>query len=748
MLLLSAALQLGATTYYVSPSGSDASAGTSAAQAWRSIDRVNAASVRPGDEVLFEGNKIHTGSLFFDQKKGGTPAAPIVISSYGDGQATIRAVGKPIIDVYNAAGFRISNLRLAGPGRTAGSFNGISFYMDIGDKKLPFIELLNLDISGFGGHGILIGAWAGKGGFTDMKVVNVASHDNGMSGMTMWGSSDTSRPGYAHANLYVGHSKFFNNAGVPGHDHHSGDGIVVSDLDGGVIERSVAYNNGFAHDLAKEGPVGIWGWDVNRLTIQYNESFGNRTGSTTDGGGFDLDGGARNSVMQFNYSHDNDGAGYLLCQFPFGRDHRGNVVRYNISQNDGRKNGFAGIQFYSTISDAGIYNNTIFMSPAGGDPSAIKVQGTTTNVLFRNNILMTAAGSRVLDISSYGLRFEGNDYWTGTAPFRLDWNGSVFGTLNQWRQSTGQERTGSTDSGMQADPQLQNAGQGPTLGDADLLSTLAQYRLRPTSPLVDKGLSVPAFGSVPSGQTDFYGNSLGRDAVDIGVHELATEEKVTAPSGMIAHWKLDETSGSTIVDASGNGYTGFLAGNPFPVPGRIGSAFSFDGIDDYISVSSNIPRVESSNFTLSAWVNPLRTPPGYGGDNDAYYGIVIKSGYHTGLYYSREGRFGMGMWLAGEINVSPESSSTFAPGQWYHVTGVVDRAAKTTAVFVNGVLQGVVNWPSGNETRWSGDPNWKIGIAGPGWSNWAWPANASIDDVRIYNRALTPAEIASLSSTR
>ena len=50
-----------------------------------------------------------------------------------------------------------------------------------------------------------------------------------------------------------------------------------------------------------------------------------------------------NSVMQYNYSHDNDGAGYGLYQGSTSAPWSNNVVRYNISQNDGRKNGYGAI---------------------------------------------------------------------------------------------------------------------------------------------------------------------------------------------------------------------------------------------------------------------------------------------------------------------------------------------------------------------------------------------------------------------
>jgi len=76
------------TTYYVSPTGSDANSGTSQAQAWQTVARVNAAHLDPGDGVLFEG-----GQTFSDQvlmpRVSGTGQAPIVFGSYGQGTATI-----------------------------------------------------------------------------------------------------------------------------------------------------------------------------------------------------------------------------------------------------------------------------------------------------------------------------------------------------------------------------------------------------------------------------------------------------------------------------------------------------------------------------------------------------------------------------------------------------------------------------------------------------------------------------------
>ncbi|MGC3974336.1 MAG: hypothetical protein QM771_08160 [Nitrospira sp.] len=72
---------------------------------------------------------------------------------------------------------------------------------------------------------------------------------------------------------------------------HSGSGIILGNVDSGVIEWSKAYENG---RLGNAG-VGIWTYDSTKVAIQHNESFANHTSGDADGGGFDLDGGVTDS---------------------------------------------------------------------------------------------------------------------------------------------------------------------------------------------------------------------------------------------------------------------------------------------------------------------------------------------------------------------------------------------------------------------------------------------------------------------
>ncbi len=516
-----------ATTYYVSPSGDDSNSGTSRRQAWRTINRVNRAKFAAGDNILFKGGNTFTGNLYFDSASMGTSALPITISSYGRGRATIQAGTGSGFFAYNTAGYMLKNINFVGAGREVNTDDGIIFYNDLpGDIKLDYVHIDSVEVSEFGGVGISIVGDNGKSGFRDVSITNTSAHDNADAGISIWGDSSLSSTAtdYAHEDVYIGYVEAYNNPGIPGLPYNSGNGIVISDVNGGIIEWSVAYNNGWLN-TAVGGPIGIWAWNSNSIIIQHNESYNNATDSSADGGGFDLDGGVTNSIMQYNYSHDNDGAGFLLAQFSGARPFYGNTIRYNISQDDGRKNGFGGIQLWndgSGIKNSEIYNNTVYISPApSGSPKAISISGPTVNVHVRNNIFITTGGLQLVNVPSgqSGILFQGNDYWSSDDSFAIKWGSTTYTDLGSWRNATGQEKIGNVITGFNVDPELVSLGGGGTFGDATLLPTLTAYQLRSTSPLIDAGLNLTQFGINP-GQTDFYGDTIPQgSAYDVGAYD-------------------------------------------------------------------------------------------------------------------------------------------------------------------------------------------------------------------------------------
>ncbi|MFN7141124.1 MAG: right-handed parallel beta-helix repeat-containing protein, partial [Limisphaerales bacterium] len=267
-----------------------------------------------------------------------------------------------------------------------------------------------------------------------------------------------------------------------------------------------------------EGPVGIWAYDSSYVTIQYNEAFSNKTGSGKDGGGFDLDINVNSSVMQYNYSYDNDGAGYLLC---CGSDNRNNVIRYNISENDGRKNGYAAIHTYGNVTGAQIYNNTIYLTQTNGSPRGILLVTGTTNLRFLNNILYAVGGARLLEAGSgqSGLVFLGNNYFATNGSFSIRFNNVNYTSLDAWRNATGHELLNGVKTGSSLDPKLVAPGRGGTLQNAFRLKEITAYKLQDGSPMIDRGVNLSSYYST-SGLTDFYGTPLSKGSgFDVGAHE-------------------------------------------------------------------------------------------------------------------------------------------------------------------------------------------------------------------------------------
>ena len=410
--------------YYVSLFGDDSNTGLSETQAWRSIDRVNATQLFPGDSVRFHATQTFVGNLHLAKvKQRQTDEARVVtIGSYGSGRATIDAGSGAGFIAKNRGGVHLINLNFVGAGASKNNASGILIVNTLPrSAKLEDIRIHRVDVRGFKYAGISIVAqptdssWSG---FRDVKITNTMSRDNGDAGISCIGAWNPDQKGYAHADFYIGNCSAYRNAGIPGKGSHSGSGIVLAQVDGAIIEHCRAYENGNLNDYEGGGPVGIWAWDANRVVIQFNESHHNRTGSSKDGAGFDLDGGVTNSVVQYNYSHDNDGAGYLLAQFKGARPFYGNVLRYNLSVNDGRRNRYGGIHLWSTganggITDTSFYANAIYMAqsphgnPAGVDCSSNGIR----NIRFYNNCFQTdGKAAFVRGETNRGVLFEGNTF--------------------------------------------------------------------------------------------------------------------------------------------------------------------------------------------------------------------------------------------------------------------------------------------------------------------------------------------------
>ena len=525
------------TIYYVSPAGSDKNSGTSPERAWQSLAKATNFTFQPGDQLLLQGGTRFRGSLTFEAASSGTSGVPLTVGSFGRGRATIEAGSGPGIVFHNLSNLVLKDLVVSGnwnsltqSGSTA---NGIEIKTDLsGGVKLKSINLNNLEVSGFKRSGLYVGATPpdkSKSGFEDVRVTNLVSHDNGDAGINFTGTFDYSSSYYSHKNVYVGYSRAYNNYGIVNKGAGSGNGILLSDVDGGLIERSVAYNNGKLNNNMPAGPAGIWAWDSNNIVIQYNEAYDTKSG-TIDGNGFGLDGGTTNSVMQYNYSHNNQSAGYGLFQYKGARPHYNNTARYNLSQNDA-----SGINMWDGNGDLGnwdVYNNVVYTTGA-----AVKAISPLNLVRFTNNIFLATDGGTMIDVvSGQGFIFQNNNYWNGNSPVVINWMGLTYNGLAEWQRASGQEIHDTHSTGLNLDPQLVAPGTGATLNDANLLNTLTGYQLQPGSPMLNQGLNLAAsIYNLNPGSQDFYGNTLPQDSLqNLGLDQSnRVGNLIPAPKGCV-----------------------------------------------------------------------------------------------------------------------------------------------------------------------------------------------------------------------
>ena len=417
-----------ATNYYVSTSGSDTNPGTQALP-WQTINNVNSTTFGPGDEILFQGGQTFTGPLIFTATSAGTAANPIVVSSYGTGLAIISSTSDGI-DITDTQGFSISGLVITGVNHNTNTGRGIYLLNDlVGNVKLGPITIDSVTVNNFGYDGISIYGLNGPSGWNSVTITNSTSYAN-RDGVQSYGLANN-----ANQNIFIDQVTTHDNPGRSGSGNPTGSGIGLGQTNGATIQRCVAYNNG-ASNTSATGPVGIWCYNSNNVTIQFCESYNNTGGTGKDGDGFDLDINTTNSTLQYNYSHGNAGAGYL---FGGAGTVGGNNISFNVSQNDGLKNGYAGIEAWGTVANVVVEGNWVFAQPPAAAGILVLSGAQVTNVQFLDNVIFVGRLPILRAEVTSGLVFSGNDYWRTDGSFLVTWGGTSYTSLTAWKTASGQE---------------------------------------------------------------------------------------------------------------------------------------------------------------------------------------------------------------------------------------------------------------------------------------------------------------------
>ena len=230
-------------------------------------------------------------------------------------------------------------------------------------------------------------------------------------------------------------------------------------------------------------------------------------------------------------------------------------------------------------------------------------------------------------------------------------------------------------------------------------------------------------------------SALGQDKSFTGWVFLQTNQ-TSATQGPIMWLKLDETSGTTATDSSGNGNDGtltYMSGNEWTA-GQIDGALELDGSNDYVNVGDAASLDITDAITVTAWIKPNASQSGYKRLIEKHYASSWYFGYSSGAN-------GLSTYINGGQRALT-STGILTVGEWKHVAFTYDKDAGGTdevKIYLNGAVRATGNYSSaiGTDNRDIAIGRYKYG------SGYAF--NGSIDDVRIYNSALSAEDVAALA---
>jgi hypothetical protein len=220
-------------------------------------------------------------------------------------------------------------------------------------------------------------------------------------------------------------------------------------------------------------------------------------------------------------------------------------------------------------------------------------------------------------------------------------------------------------------------------------------------------------------------DAAGNTTTSAIVHVTVSNAAASIP---VAAYSFDAGSGTTLADVTGNGNTGTITGATWSTAGKNGGALSFDGTSDWVTIADAAGLDLTTGMTLEAWVNPQRL-------QSNWRLVAVKEG--TGvlayaLYANSDTKRPRGAVRAGGTESDVRGPAALGQNAWTHVAATYDGA--TLRLFVNGAEVATRSVTGAIATT-----NGPLRIAGSSIrAEWY---KGLIDDLRLYNRALTAAEI-------
>jgi hypothetical protein len=207
---------------------------------------------------------------------------------------------------------------------------------------------------------------------------------------------------------------------------------------------------------------------------------------------------------------------------------------------------------------------------------------------------------------------------------------------------------------------------------------------------------------------------------------MHSQRAPAAVSGLVAAYGFDEGSGTTVTDASGNGNTGTLTNATWATSGKYGKALQFNGTSALVTIPDAASLHLSTGMTLEAWVNPSTV-------NANWRDVIYKGddNFYLSATSTNASRPDAGM-IAGGTYGDAFGTSALPTNTWSYLTETYDGS--TLRLYINGTQ--VASTAHTGAITTSTHP---LQIGGD--SIYGQYFNGLIDEVRVYNTALTPTQI-------
>ena len=221
---------------------------------------------------------------------------------------------------------------------------------------------------------------------------------------------------------------------------------------------------------------------------------------------------------------------------------------------------------------------------------------------------------------------------------------------------------------------------------------------------------------------------------DVCIYNRALDDQevqdVYSNAYQMSYWEFDEGKGASVKDSAG-GNDGVVNGATW-LTGMKGRALSFDGIDDYVEIPGLL--VKSRNITISVWANLSM--------GDTSGAEVVSLGDYVGVRLDGTNGNGVtGFYYDGTTWHATTTGTFYAGAGWHHFVYVIDTSNNSQDVYIDGVVMGTTAHTQ------------SIAYAGLGYNTFigkhgnrisTYDFNGLIDDVRVYNRAMSNQEVLDL----